>query len=143
MRHSTEGRPDVSDLISEALKKTQLSVEGTTTDAISRQAAIDAVKKNTFRLTFAEEQNCEGHVAWSAEAVYSDVMEGALLDLPSAQPEPLTDKEQRIFLSAMEREEEVCKQVDAECRDCREPYEDSLVSVCHEITRKVKGALWT
>ena len=56
-------------------------------DTISRQAAIDAVKKNTFRLTFAEEQNCEGHVAWSAEAVYSDVMEGALLDLPSAQPE--------------------------------------------------------
>ena len=56
-------------------------------DLISRQAAIDAVKKNTFRLTFAEEQNCEGHVAWSAEAVYSDVMEGALLDLPSAQPE--------------------------------------------------------
>lgn len=56
-------------------------------DLISRQAAIDAVKKNTFRLTFAEEQNCEGHVAWSAEAVYSDVMEGALLELPSAQPE--------------------------------------------------------
>ena len=55
-------------------------------DTISRQAAVDAVKKNTFRLTFAEEQNCEGHVAWSAEAVYSDVMEGALLELPSAQP---------------------------------------------------------
>lgn len=57
-------------------------------DAISRQAAIDAAKKNTFRLTIAEEQNCEGHVAWSAEVVYSDVMEGALLELPSAQPEP-------------------------------------------------------
>lgn len=56
-------------------------------DLVSRQAALDAVKKNTFRLTFAEEQNCEGHVAWSAEAVYSDVMEGALLELPSAQPE--------------------------------------------------------
>ena len=56
-------------------------------DLISRQAAIEAVKKNTFRLTFAEEQNCEGHVAWSAEAVYSDVMEGALLELPSAQPD--------------------------------------------------------
>ena len=56
-------------------------------DTIYRQAAIDAVKKNTFRLTFAEEQNCEGHVAWSAYAVYSDVMEGALLELPSAQPE--------------------------------------------------------
>ena len=60
-------------------------------DLISRQAAIDAVKKNTFRLTFTEEQNCEGHVAWSANAVYSDVMEGALLELPSAQPEPVTD----------------------------------------------------
>lgn len=55
-------------------------------DLINRHAAIDAVRKNTFRLTFAEEQNCEGHVAWSAEAVYSDVMEGALLELPSAQP---------------------------------------------------------
>ena len=58
-----------------------------TNDIISRQAAIDAVKKNTFRLTFAEERNCEGHVAWSANAVYSDVMEGTLLELPSVQPE--------------------------------------------------------
>lgn len=66
-----------------------------------------------------------------------------MMALPSAQPDPLTDKEQRIFLAAMGREEKVCKQVDAECRDCREPYEDSLVSTCHEITRKVKGALWT
>lgn len=56
-------------------------------DHISRQAAIDAVKRNTFRLTFSQERNCEGHVAWSAEAVYSDVMEDELLDLPSAQPD--------------------------------------------------------
>ena len=56
-------------------------------DLINRQQAIDAVKKNTFRLTFAEEQNCEGHVAWSANAVYSDVMKRALLELPSAQPD--------------------------------------------------------
>ena len=62
--------------------------------------------------------------------------------LPSAQPEQLTDKEQRIFLAAMGREEEVCKQVDEECKDCREPYEDSLVGVCREIIRKVKAALW-
>lgn len=62
--------------------------------------------------------------------------------MPSAQPEPLTDKEQRIFLAAMGREEKVCKQVDDECRDCREPYEDSLVRVCHEIIRKVKATLW-
>ena len=67
-------------------------------DLIDRQAAIDAVKKNTFRLTFAEEQNCEGHVAWSAEAVYSDVMEGALLELPSAQPERKRGKWKRAYL---------------------------------------------
>ena len=56
-------------------------------DIIYRQDAYNAVRRNTFRLTFAEEQNCEGHVAWSAEAVYSDVMEGELLELPSAQAE--------------------------------------------------------
>lgn len=60
----------------------------------------------------------------------------------SALPEPLTDKEQRIFLAAMGREEKICKETDKECRNCREPYEDSLVWVCKEIVRKVKGALW-
>lgn len=57
-----------------------------------------------------------------------------------AQPEPFTDKEQRIFLRAMEREDKVCKHVDNVYNDS---YEDSLVRTCHEITRKVKGALWT
>lgn len=66
-----------------------------------------------------------------------------LLSLPFAQPEQLTDKEQRIFLAAMGREEKVCKQVDDECRDCREQCDDSLVRTCHEIIRKVKGVLWT
>ena len=66
-----------------------------------------------------------------------------LKKVPTIEPEPLTDKEQRIFLSAMGREEEVCKEVDDAWRDCREPYEDNLVRTCHEITRKVKGALWT
>ena len=76
------------------------------------------------------------------DLTYAPLIKG-INALPSAQPEPLTDKEQRIFLAAMGREEKVCKQVDEECRDCREPYEDSLVRVCHEIARKVKGALWT
>ena len=61
--------------------------------------------------------------------------------LPSAQPEPLTDKEQRIFLAAMGREEKVCEEVDR--NHVRQPYEDSLIRVCKEIRRKVKGALWT
>ena len=54
----------------------------------------------------------------------ADMIERAINNLPSAQPEQLTDKEQRIFLAAMGREEKVCKQVDEECKDCREPYED-------------------
>ena len=57
------------------------------------------------------------------------------------QPEPLTDKEQRIFLVAMGREEKICEEVDKNY--VREPYEDSLMPVCKEIIRKVKGALWT
>jgi hypothetical protein len=93
--------------------------------------------------------NASDLIEWIMEA-YPDWCVGAIRSivdhidkLPSAQPEQLTDKEQRIFLAAMGREEKVCKQVDDECRDCREPYEDSLVRTCHEITRKVKGALWT
>ena len=79
-------------------KRTEERTKTHACDCIERQAAIDAVKKNTFRLTFAEEQNCEGHVAWSAEAVYSDVMEGALLELPSAQlGQRYTNEELMIF----------------------------------------------
>lgn len=59
----------------------------------------------------------------------------------STQSEPLTDKEQRIFLAAMGREEKVCAEVDRNYT--REPYEDSLVYICKEITRKVKATLWT
>lgn len=62
-------------------------------------------------------------------------------DVPEKNIEKLTDKEQRIFLAAMGREEKVCKEVDAET--IREPYEESLVRVCREIERKVKTALWT
>ena len=91
-------------------------------DLIYRQAAIEAVIKR--------DANCGID---SAEVLRS---------LSPIQLEKLTDKEQRIFLSAMGREEEVCKQVDDAWIDCREPYEDSLVRVCKEIRRKVKGALW-
>lgn len=89
-------------------------------DLISRQAALDALFDN---------------------AEHIDEAYRAILRLPSAQPEPLTDKEQRIFLAAMGREEKVCEEVDRDYGG--EPYEDSLVRVCKEIRRKVKGALWT
>ena len=106
------------------------------TDLIDRQEAIDAVEESR-RLNHHQ----DGKVACAHEYEHRHFLK-LLRDLPSAQPEPLTDKEQRIFLAAMGREEKVCKQVDDECRNCREPYEDSLVRTCHEITRKVKGALW-
>ena len=104
-------------------------------DLIDRKAAIDALHE--WERVYTWDETC----LEDREKVYapSEVIE----DLPTAEPEPLTDKEQRIFLAAMGREEEVCKQVDDECRDFREPYEDSLVRICHEIIRKVKGALWT
>ena len=94
---------------------------------ISLQAAIDA-----YGDWYVEEGTEEGFIG-----TVKQLLEG----LSSAQPEPLTDKEQRIFLAAMEREEKVCEEVDRNY--VREPYEDSLMQVCKEIRRKVKGALWT
>lgn len=97
-------------------------------DLISRQAAImhfvKASKKYECGMFDLEEAT---HELWK---------------VPSAKPEimKLTDKEQRIFLAAMAREEKVCEEVDRNYT--REPYEDSLVSICREIERKVKGALW-
>lgn len=58
-----------------------------------------------------------------------------------AKIEPLTDKEQRIFLAAMGRERKVCKEVDNQYT--HEPYEILLTKVCSEIERKVKKALWS
>lgn len=55
--------------------------------------------------------------------------------------EPLTDKEQRIFLAAIERERKVCKEVDDQY--AHEPCEVLLTKVCSEIERKVKKALWS
>lgn len=107
-------------------------------DTIYRQAAIDALNEYFARIGKLKRRGLtKGEKAISLDTV------GVIETLLSAQPEALTDKEQRIFLAAMNREEKVCKQVDDECRDCREAYEDSLVSTCHEITRKVKDALWT
>ena len=107
---------------------------------------IDGSITNTL---FMVDMDKDGYFIWNTEW-YEGEKNVVLIDFfpvseatkPITQPEPLTDKEQRIFLSAMGREEKVCKQVDEECRDCREPYEDTLVSICREIIRKVKGTLW-
>lgn len=119
-------------------------------DTIYRQDAIDMVKD----VCDAIMSGCESWYDPEAEdEVYKDILEVdailkcnkeiriALRNMPSTQPEPLTDKEQRIFLAAMSREEKVCEEVDKSL--IREPYEDSLMRVCKEIRRKVKGALWT
>ena len=99
-------------------------------DCISRKAAIDALAKH---------EKSNGHNYTLFVDIVSECAE-IIRDLPSAHPEPLTDKEQRIFLAAMGREEKVCEEVDRNY--VRETYEDSLVRVCKEIRRKVKGALW-
>ena len=112
-------------------------------DLISRQTAIDAMEDVDWYHINSNGQLVHGANSKEDEPLYKaeDVYK-VLNDMPSAQPESLTDKEQRIFLAAMGREEKVCKQVDEECRDCGEAYEDNLVKTCHEIIRKVKGALW-
>lgn len=66
--------------------------------------------------------------------------EEVLRSLPSAQSEQLTDNEKRIFIAAITREELICLQIDEKNND---PNSVNLVEICHEITRKVKGALWT
>lgn len=97
---------------------------------ILRQAAIDALSELA---TFTDE--CSEHT-W----MYTDDVYKAIKQLPPAQPEKLTDIEQRIFLAAMSKEEKVCREVDKEPSDadCI-----NLMRVCKSIERKVKGALWT
>lgn len=103
-------------------------------DLIRRGDAVDAIYK-ALRTPTPD--------YYRKEPFYSsmDLAVSLAQSIPSAQTEPLTDKEQRIFLAAMEREEKVCEEVDRNF--VREPYEDSLMRVCKEIRRKVKGALWT
>ena len=93
-------------------------------DLISRKAAI-AVADSVDYIGLSVE-DCKR---------VTDVVVKELKQLPSIESERLTDKEQRIFLAAMSREEKVCKEVD--------PNGDHLLVICREIKRKVKGALWT
>lgn len=91
---------------------------------MTREEAIDILLNTSFFGRSMED--IDGAIDMAIEALQK-------------QPEPLTDSEQRIFLAAIGKEKEVCKQIDAECR---KPYKDSLIRICHEIVRKVKDALW-
>ena len=129
-------------------------------DLISRQLAINAIEKKAYRHTYldqiidiinalppAQPEPCEDCVSRKSvirllhSSYHSKSMIDEVKELPPVQPEPLTDREQRIFLAAMGREEKVCEEV--ERNRVLEAYEDSLMWVCREIKRKVKGALWT
>jgi len=107
---------------------------------MNNQQAINLLKDLEKNLDDYCGLNDEGKTAFGM-AITALELFGNSEQFPSIQPEPLTNKEQRIFLAAMEREEKVCEEVDRNY--VREPYEDSLMSVCKEIRRKVKGALWT
>lgn len=115
-------------------EKAQLSQEGTTLDLISRTETVKRLRR-MLEATVTNTDYDEGFIDGIEFGI------SVVSTMPPAQPETLTDKEQRIFLAAMGREEKVCRQVDDECGDCRDS--DSLVRTCHEITRKVKGTLWT
>lgn len=66
----------------------------------------------------------------------SDDIEAFDLAIEALDIELLTDKEQRIFLKAINREREVCRKVDDEYSD--NDSKVSLVEVCNSIERKVK-----
>lgn len=102
-------------------------------DYIDRRAVIDFLQK----WIAYDDDGCQ------TLEVNPDTIFHGIEAIPSAEIEPLTDNEQGIFLAAMRREEKVCKQVDEEYGGGEGAYEDNLVRICHEITRKVKGALWT
>ena len=127
---------------------------GSKGDMIYRQDAIHVVSgldssfvKYIEELPSAQPEPCEDAVSRKAvirllhTGYHSKSMIDEVKELPPAKPEPLTDREQRIFLAAMGREEKVCEEVDR--NHIREAYEDSLMWICREIKRKVKGALWT
>ncbi len=60
------------------------------------------------------------------------------------ETEPLTDSEQRIFLAAMTRETKACKKLNEELsEELGEPWGEDLITICKNIERKVKKALWT
>ena len=109
-------------------------------DLISRQQAIDALAEDMPQAYTPDGSHPADEGIFMAQEIYADCIQ-TLKELPSAQPEPLTDKEQRIFLAAMERERKVCKEVDDQY--VHESYEVLLTKVCDEIKRKVKKVLWT
>lgn len=100
---------------------------------------IDADKLMSKLNSISEaESQIFGKASWGFAAKCINVIENSSI-VDSGSIESLTDDEKRIFLSAMSREEKVCKEIVGLHSDQR----TDLVRICHEITRKVKEALWT
>ena len=104
-----------------------------------RHLTDDDFETIRIHLSAYKERLCN-QCRWKEAEDYQRLID-RFMSFASAQSELLTDKEQRIFLAAMRREEKICEGRDR--NHVGEPYEDSLVRVCKEIRRKVKGALWT
>ena len=59
--------------------------------------------------------------------------------------EPLTDEEQRLFLTAIDKEKKLCKNIEEIWEQLNLSSNDDidLVKACEEIERKVKKTLWS
>ena len=79
-----------------------------------------------------------------AESIYRYLCD-AIEECEDANPEPLTDPEQRVFLSAISKEKKLCQNIEKLWDELHLSSDDDvdLVKVCDEIERKVKKALWT
>lgn len=60
---------------------------------------------------------------------------------PLVEVKPLTDTEKRLFLSAVGREEDICKKIDSE-KELKDLGVKELAPIVRSIERKVKKALW-
>ena len=87
----------------------------------------DYARKNGFLDMYYERQVLIDRI--EAQPTAYDVDKGAEMS------EWLTDKEKRILFAALTREKEVCIEVDKQCEP-REPYEQSLQSVCESLEHK-------
>lgn len=117
-------------------------------DSISRQAVINELFDMANEIKMCEQVAFDNIDRARIGACKSMLIElrKRVAKLPTTQTdthEPLTDNEQRIFLAAMSREEKVCKDIDRAFLGLNEPDTFSLVKICKEIMRKVKGSLWT
>lgn len=61
-------------------------------DLISRRDAIDALRYAQHRFTVADEAGGMGTVKWSEDVIYFATAERVLAELPSAQPERMTNR---------------------------------------------------